>query len=464
MNGPSAPPPPVEIPAQPATNKWQVGTLTYTTAGLVILFSWLLWGDFAWSMKDRSVGTVFQLLLKKFEASDMIAGLLIGTVPGAIAMFLGPIISWKSDRHRGRWGRRIPYLMVTTPFAVLSMLGLAFSPALGAWMHNLAGSSSLGLNVSVLIFLGLFWAIFEFAAVTANAVFGGLINDVVPAAVMGRFYGMFRAFSLIAGMIFNFWLMGKAESYYVAIFIGIALLYGLGFTAMCLKVKEGDYPPPPDIPEETGGGFFRNAATYFRESFGIPYYLWFFAVMTLSYMAFSSVNLFSVFFAQSLGMSTGTLGWCLGVTFFISLLLSYPLGCLVDRWHPLTLSLAAQAVYALVTLYGGFFATNVETFMPVLIAHGVVSGTWMTVSASLSQRLLPRSKFAQYGSALGLVVCIGGMIIGPLLGALLDHSDHVYRYTYLAGFGFTVAALITGVVLYRKFLALGGPHSYVAPE
>lgn len=464
MSNTSAPPPPVEIPAQPAVSKWQVGTLTYTTGGLAILFCWLLWGDFAWSMKERSVGTVFQLLLKKFEASDMIAGLLIGTLPGAIAMVLGPIISWKSDRHRGRWGRRIPYLMVTTPFAVLSMVGLAFSPALGAWMHDLAGSSSLGLNVSVLIFLGLFWAIFEFAAITANAVFGGLINDVVPPAVMGRFYGMFRAFSLIAGMIFNFWLMGKAENYYVAIFVGIALLYGLGFTAMCLKVKEGGYPPPPDIPEETGGGFFHNARTYFRESFGIPYYLWFFALMTLSYMAFSSVNLFSVFFAQSLGMSTGTLGWCLGVTFFISLVLSYPLGCLVDRWHPLTLSLVAQVIYAGVTLYGGFFATSVETFMPVLIAHGVVSGTWMTVSASLGQRLLPRSKFAQYGSALGLVVCIGGMIVGPLLGALLDHSDHVYRYTYLAGFGFTVAALITGVVLYRKFLALGGSDSYVAPE
>ena len=32
-------------------NKWSVGTLTYTAAGLAVLFALLLWGDFAWSMK-----------------------------------------------------------------------------------------------------------------------------------------------------------------------------------------------------------------------------------------------------------------------------------------------------------------------------------------------------------------------------------------------------------------------------
>jgi hypothetical protein len=41
--------------------------------------------------------------------------------------------------------------------------------------------------------------------VIANAVFGGLINDVVPPALIGRFFGLFRAVSLLAGIIFNFW-------------------------------------------------------------------------------------------------------------------------------------------------------------------------------------------------------------------------------------------------------------------
>jgi len=49
---------------------WRTGTLVYTTAGLVVLFCWLLWGDFAWQMKERSVTSVVQLMFLKFQASD----------------------------------------------------------------------------------------------------------------------------------------------------------------------------------------------------------------------------------------------------------------------------------------------------------------------------------------------------------------------------------------------------------
>src|SRR5436190_9154045 len=158
-------------------------------------------------MKERSVGAVVQLLLKKHGATDFINGLLIGSLPAAVTMLFGPIISYRSDRHRGPWGRRIPYLIITTPFAALSMVGLAFSPAMGRALHAALGTDRPSEHGMVLIFFGLFWTIFEFATIAANAVFGGLINDVVPRPFLGRFYGLFRALSLIAGMIFNFWLL-----------------------------------------------------------------------------------------------------------------------------------------------------------------------------------------------------------------------------------------------------------------
>jgi Na+/melibiose symporter-like transporter len=277
-------------------------------------------------MKERSVFTVMQLLLKKFDASDMIAGLLMGSLPQAIAMVLSPIIAYKSDRHRGPWGRRIPFLLIPTPIASLAMVGLAFSPLFGQRLHLALGMHSLGLNPSILIFLGLFWTLFEFGTITANAVFGGLVNDVVPRAVIGRFYGMFRALSLIAGMIFNFWLIGKAETGYRWIFSGIALLYGAGFAVMCLKVKEGDYPPPPPKEPGNAGGFLKATKAYFQDCFSHSYYLWFFALMALSMMSFVPVNLFSVFFAKSLRMDVTTYGRYIVLTHFISLCLSYFLG------------------------------------------------------------------------------------------------------------------------------------------
>lgn len=444
----------------PGRKSWSVGTLTYTSGGLVVLFCWLLWGDFAWSLKERSVVAVVQVLLKDFGASDMIAGLLIGSLPHAISMMLGPVISYQSDRHRGRWGRRIPFLLIPTPIAALSMVALAFSPAIGRSLDIALGRHSPGLNGSILIVLGSLWGLFEFATITANAVFGGLINDVVPRAVMGRFYGFFRAFSLIAGMIFNFWMLGKAESHFFWIFVGLGSIYGGGFTAMCMNVREGSYPPPP----ERAGGLVPAAKAYVTGCFGHTYYLYVFAIQTLTTMAFLCINLFSIFFAKGIGMSLDTYGKYVALTYLISLCFSYPLGSLADRFHPLRVGLVSLALYAVVTLWGGLFATSATIFAIALVAHGVLSGTWMTSAAALGQMLFPRESFAKLASATSLFVSMGSMIVGPILGKFLDYTHHVYRYTYLAGFWLTVLALISGVILHAKFMALGGPRNYVAPE
>lgn len=455
--------------APPAEAKvWRIGTLTYTAGGLAILFCWLLWGDFAWSMKERSIASVVQLMLKQMGASDMIAGLLIGSLPSAVTMLLGPVVSYRSDRHRSRWGRRIPYLFATTPIAVFSMAGLAFSPHLAQWAHAVLGEFSPGVfPVSMLIF-GSFWTIFEIATVTANAVFTGLINDVVPAAFLGRFYGCFRALSLIAGMVFNYWMLGKAESYSAAIFIGVALLYGVGFTMMCFKVKEGEYPLVPMKAEKALHGSHRRftgaVQEYFRECFGSRYYLWVFLGLTASTLAFVPVNLFSVFFAKSLGIDMQVYGSYIALTFFISLLFSYPLGWLADRVHPLRASLGLLVFYCIAALWGGFAIDGKERFAIFFVAHSVLSGSFFTCSASLAQRLFPHSRFTQFASAAGFLTAFGSMLLGPALGGYLDHTGHVYKQTYLASGLLAFIALVVLGVVHQSWVALGGAKNYVAPE
>ena len=122
--------PPAAEPTTDASGRkvWKVGTLTYTAGGLVALFALLLWGDFASSMKDRSVTQVFQLLLYKFGASNFLMNLIIISIGATITLGLAPYVAYKSDRHRGRWGRRIPFLLVPMPF-----MALAFSNKLRNW-------------------------------------------------------------------------------------------------------------------------------------------------------------------------------------------------------------------------------------------------------------------------------------------------------------------------------------------
>lgn len=451
-NLPSSSAPDIEVPSRV---RWKVGTLTYTSGGLALVFFWLLWGDFAWSIKERSVTFILQLLLRKFEASDLMVGVMIGSLPAVLNMVISPVISYRSDRYRSRWGRRIPFLAIPTPFIVLSIIGLAISPPLGRQIDAALGAHSPGINFVTLGCFAFFWMLFEVATVAANAVFNALINDVVPSEMLGRFQGLFRALSLIAGIIFNYWIFARAEVHYFSIFLGIGLLYGVGFTLMCLKVKEGNYPPPPQ-PEEHRSGLIEAVKTYCQECFSQSRYLWVFAATNLPMLAFIPVNIYSIYFAKSIGMSMATYGKCIAITYGISLCASYIVGWLADRFHPVRVGLVSITIYAAVLLLGFFFATDERTFAYVLIAHGVFAGTWLTGTASLGQRLYPKARFAQFASAQAVIYSIGTIVLTPLVGWFLDQTTQEYRYTLLIAAALAGLGVLSTVVLLKRLLATGG--------
>lgn len=426
----------------------RAGTLVYTRRRLGALFAWLLWGDFAWQLKERAAVPVAQLMLKQFGASDFLLSLLVGSLPAALGMVVGPAVGVRSDRYRGRRGRRIPFLLFSTPFVVAGMVGLAFAPQLGAALDTLLGAGSPGPVVCRLIAFGAAWSLFEIFTIIANAVFGGLINDVVPASLIGRFFGLFRAVSLVAGVVFNYWLIGHAEENFQIIFLGIALLYGAGFTLMCLAVKEGEYPPPPP---RAAGGRFAALAAYLRECFANRFYLWVFIALMLGNLAGGPVNSFSVLYAKSIGMDMIAYGRLLVATYVVSFILSFGLGWLADRFHPLRVGMAALALYAAVMLWGGFAATDATRFAIAFVAHGILIGAFFTGTASLGQRLFPASKFAQFASASGIVSAFGYMVLPPAIGLALDRTGHVYRHTFTASGVLAVLGLAAFVMVYRQF-------------
>lgn len=461
-SAPASSPPAVSATATPKT--WKVGTLTYTGGGIVALFALLLLGDFVWSMRERSVGPMAHWYLNHLEVPSVVFGLLLSSFPALVSFILMPVIGVKSDNHRGKWGRRIPFLLVTTPFAAIGMIGLAVSPLVAKWVHShFPGQSEMVVSV---VCFGVFWAAFELATIAGGAVFGGLINDVVPKELLGRFYGLFRAVSLIDGMIFNYWIMGKVPAHYTLIMLVVGVVYGVAFTWVCLKVKEGGYPPPPQRDTSATGaalGFFRGAKTYLRECFSKPYYLLVFAMLTAAFLSFGPINIFAIPYARSLGVDMDTYGKYLALTFGISLCLSYFIGWLVDKFHPLRMCMAALFAYAVVAGLGRLYATTPATFLAAWVAHGVLSGCFFTSVASLGQRLYPREKFAQYASTSAMVMSPANMILAPLVGLVLDRTGKVYHHTFTAGCALALVALALAFCVHRKFMKLGGPKDYVAP-
>lgn len=445
---------------------WRQGTLVYTTAGLVSLFCWLLWGDFAWAMKDRAIGPSATLLIRTFDVSDLVYTLIIIAFPNFTNIFLCPIVSYISDRHRGRLGRRIPFLIFTTLFIVLGLIGLGFTPMLGQWLYRAVGPEVLSYNTAGLIFFSLFWVMLDFGATLAGSLSGALVNDVVPAELLGRFFALFRAVSLIAGMLFNAFLLGLVESYSLYIFVGVGLFYGIGLVSLCTKVKEGSYPPvaPAAAPAGVKNTVFQPVATYFRQSFSIPYYRWVIAGLVFSYLAAVPFNIFSIFYAQSLKMDMHEYGLLITLTYAVSLVMSYFLGMLADRFHPLRTSLAAQVLYLVTMLAGWFTVTGDTSFGVLLVIHGIISGCFFTLSASLGQKLFPRELFAQFNSAFSMLLAISNVVLGPLFGWMLDQLARDYRYTFLFGAVLTALSVISLWKVFRGYLAYGGDAAYTPPD
>lgn len=441
---------------------WRAGSLTYTTAALLLLFCWLLVGDFAYYMKDRSVGATLTLVLKRFDASDLAVGLLMGFIPQVLSLVLLPWVSYKSDRHRGRWGRRIPFLLVPTPFVFVSMLGMAWGPELGRWLHATMGGGGLSETACVILVFGVFWSLFEIGSTICNAVFFGLFNDVVPREVMGRFFALFRIVTLVDGVVFNYFVLGHAEEHYGLVFTYVGVIYLVGFSLMCLKVKEGAYPQP-EVAAAGPVGAWRAIRVYFTECFTQPIYLWFFAFNAFWVWGTQPLALFSLFFAKSLDMDMATWGKLAALQMVLSLIVSYPTGWLVDRYHTLRVSIVVTALFALVALWGFFFARDATSYGIVLVVSGVFAGMIVTASSALGPVLLPREKFTQFNSAALVVRSLGMLPIGPLCGILFDSWGRQYRYIYLAGSLGTFLSLISLLALYQHFKRHGGLRGYVAP-
>ena len=447
---------------------WRVGTLSYTAGGLFLLGIYLLGGDFPWALKDRAVSPSATLLIKQIGVSELVYGLVIIGFPNFTNLFLSPAVSYLSDRHRGRWGRRIPFLMFTTPFIVLGLYLLGFSRILGSWLHGVLPAVSE--HAGMLLFFCIAWVMLDFGTTLSGSLFGALVNDVVPQELIGRFFGLFRMVSLGAGILYNGWLIERVRTHTSEIFLGIGTLYLLGLLLLCFKVKEGEYPPPPEEESSASGKggpvlvrVMRSAVTYLRQSFSMGYYRWYMSAIALGSITFMPINFFSIQYAEKLGIDMGMYGLYLVITYVASLILSYPLGAIADRFHPVRCGIASMAAYLAVMIAGWGLLSDVRWFGVIFVLHGVISGCFFTLTASMPSRLVPRELFAQFGSAAGLILSFCSMVMGPLLGGALDLLAHDYRSLFPVGAFLAFLSILIFLKVFRNYMKCGGDAAYQPP-
>ena len=459
-----------------SSKTYHCGTLTYTKVGLVMLFGWLLWGDFCFTLMEAVVPSILPLKLKALGAPNWLMGVILTTVPGVLSMSVGPWVSFKSDRYRSRWGRRIPFILLTIPFlgAFLALLG--WSDDLAKLLQTLAPPLREYAPATLTIgLISIFLILFKFFDMFVNSVFWYLFNDVVPTQFLGRFMGAFRIVGIGAGALYNWFIFQYANSHMREIFTGVALLYFIGLGLMCLMVKEGSYPPiegESDKENKGWGGFL----TFFRESFSHKFYWFRFLYTSIGAIGFS-MSVFSVFFYQEMGLTFEQIGKTLAITSVTMMVAIIFMSAFVDRWHPLRLTAYAAVFGVIGSLVPGvwlFVTLPVNYYfwigLGTSLAGTLLGAIVTTAGLPCEMRIFPQSRFGQFCSAQAMLrsacTTLSGVVAGlfiDLMKWLCHGSDFGFRWMFLwySVFGAISAAFL--VLTYREWLRLGGDRHFHPP-
>jgi len=457
---------------------YRAGTLTYTKAALALLFFWLLWGDFCYFLVETVVPSIIPLKLKSLGASTLLIGVVLATIPRTISTICNPVISLKSDRFRSRWGRRIPFITVTMPFLVLCFLGLAFTDDIAQWlhMHLTMVFRNYSVTTITLFILCVLLVAFDFFNSFVTSVFWYLFNDVVPDKLLSRFMSWFRMVIMATGALYNLFIFKHAKTHYKEIFIGAALLYFFGFGAMCLNVKEGEYPPPQENTDKRRW-LIRSVKSYARQCMTLPHY-WYLFLATMFLGVAGACAIFNIFFQTiSMGLSleqVGRLGFAGAVASAVYMPVS---GWLADRYHPIRVVMVAYVLSVLITPIGliwlfwhpgptvFFYFTLIQTIF-ISCPVGMLAAM---MDPPLLMKIFPRAQYGQFSSAKAMLGSVTGIFSGALGGLYLKVLTHFFgertAYCLIPLWVIVFQSIAVGfiVMLYRSWLRYGGDESYVAP-
>ncbi|MBE6376929.1 MAG: MFS transporter [Lentisphaerae bacterium] len=451
---------------------YECGTLRYSLGGLLLSVGLILFAFFSFTLTTNIINNLIPLHLKDaLGADNKTITLIIGTIGGIFNITICPIVSFKSDRYRSRWGRRIPFILWTLIPYVLSITGFAFSSEIAVFFQKLAGLSKFAPTTITIVTIGIIMAFYQFFYMFVGSVIYYIYNDVIPVAFQARVVGAVQVACTVATTVFNLFLLKYSLSHFKLLMLFAAIIYTAGVGVMCFLLKEPDYPPVPEKDAEKSSGS-RGVLTFVKESFSHPFY-WY-AFISTGLMSVSTIGTFLIFFNQNMGLSLDSIGKLFGIQGVINTALSIAGAAagtlLIDRWHPVRVYLFGLLLSLLEPLFFLKFLFATPPAMVfwwsslIMMIFLRISGTFYNLSSMpMLMRTYPQSRFGQFCSACAMLRSILVLVFGLVLGACIDLlkyqgglGDFAFRYIWLWRLLWMLPSALFFILLYRQWLRLGG--------
>ena len=427
--------------SNPAIKKYKCGTLEFTIFQIWSLFFWMLWGAVGMSMLGSTFNSATPFLYRNYGLSDTFIAVIMGTVFSWMNVVINPILSTVSDNCRAKLGRRIPFILYTALPAALLMAAMPFYPYLCKFLpENVLGIPTLAL------LLGFGSIIYYFFYLFIAILYYYLIPDVVPAEIMGRFYGFFRVTSTLAGIVFSKFVFPYVASHPQIIYPAIGAFYLIAVGFLCFFVREGKYPEKPK--KDKTVPFFKRIGNslgeYCKECFCSKYYWWYYIAGLVGGLS-GCINIFlNFFYLDSCNMTMkdiGNFGVYIGIVTAVSCFVA---GFVVDKLGAFPSALIAQFAMGMCYIGIGIFVDSFTTMLIWRIPLAITSGISAVAGGRILVEVLPRSKFGMIASGRNLLVSLFVGLVNYPVGLFSDFLKNATPETKLMLFNIDFMPMLRG--------------------
>lgn len=379
------------------------------------------------------------LLLARFVDSAALRGAVMG-LDNLLALLLIPVVGAWSDRVDGRWGRRLPFVLVGMPLAALAFAVLPFS------------AQGFGTLIALDV-------VFLLAMTVFRAPVIALMPDHVAPDRRSTANGVINLMGGVGGLVAFFAL---APLYDRAPWLPFALAGALLLVAAAVLARAAD-PHPPFVAQGSGAEDAAPLRALVRDLRGLwqapgaRAARWALLSIFLYFLGFAAVEAqFTTYAVGSLGLSGGLAGLLLGGFSLAFVVAALPAGLLGTRWGK-----ARTMGYGLTALPVLFVLIALTRSVPLTAAALVLAGlAWAFVNVQAYPLVADLGGRERIGFFTGLyyLVSMSAAVVAPfVLGIAMD------VFGLRALFVLAALAMAAGGLALARARALGVDRVHDAP-
>lgn len=424
------------------TNWWQLILVLLIGAGAIDGFMWYLYNTYV-PLYLQGGNPNFEAQVLGFGLTPKVVGIIM-VLDNIAAFLVAPLIGAWSDSYRGRFGRRMPFVVATVPIAAIALAVVPF-------IYKGITPSTSGNFVALLPLFVPFFLVLTFVLIplaVARTPIDALVYDIAPSKdrTKARSVGVMLATLLATGLGI---LSSVLYDINLVLPYILSLVVTLGLVLMgvfMIKEKKGyeikDDASAPAGQEPTG---LKKTISVVR---GFPKenknsILYMSINIFLGMFGFSTIQTFlSSYNLTIMGASEAQAGIPFMIAGITLLVVAFPAALLankIGRKLTMIIGCAGWAVAAMLI----FLINSKALFIPLIILTGAFYTLWFVNSFVTLIDAAPDDKTVGTMTALTSMANMAGMSLGPALtGIIIEAAGYNYSFIFLVQMIVSILALL----------------------